>query len=93
MVEDCFLWVVEDDELLLCDQHAADNAPAKTSATTLLPLQKTRFTANLHSPVFTVSRNGPNCCDFEAIREKSVPPYAMSGMAIRFGIRESTYAE
>jgi hypothetical protein len=41
VLEDCFLWVVEDDELLLCAQHVADNAPAKTSANTLLPLQKT----------------------------------------------------
>jgi hypothetical protein len=85
--------VVEDDEPLLCDQHTADNAPAKTSAITLLPLQKTLFTANLHAPDFTVSRNGHDCCDFEAIREKSVPPYAMSGIAFRFGIRESRYAE
>jgi hypothetical protein len=62
LLEDCFLWVDEDDEPgedeLLCDQHTADNAPTRTSAATLPLPEKTVLTEKLAAPDFNVSRKG-----------------------------------
>lgn len=44
VAEECFLCVEDaepDDDEFPCDQHAADNAPARTSAATLLQAEKT----------------------------------------------------